>query len=120
MTTIAKPTGEDSHAAPDLETARRINDGLRHLIQQTMDPRSPGPTFLPLREFTVWVARRAEEEGIVLSEDDYVDLIDAVARVELGSRVGSWVSQLIDLPKDEGEWSSGMTALLQYTLIEHE
>lgn len=119
-TTTAKPTGEDSYAAPDLETARRIDDGLRHLVQQTMDARSSRPAPLWLREFTLWVQRRAEEDGIVLSDEDYVDLIDAVARVELGCRVGSWISELIDLRGDEREWSGGMAALRQYTFVEDE
>ena len=119
-TMIAKATGEPSQAAPDLETARQINDNLRHLIQQAMDPRSSRPTPLWLREFTLWVQRRAEEDGIVLSEEDYVDLIDAVARVELGSRVGSWISELIDLRGGEREWSGGMATLRQYTFVKHE
>lgn len=85
-----------------------------------MDPSSADSTSTVLREFTLWIERRAEEDGIVLSEEDYVDLIDAVTRVELGSKVGLLISQLMGFPKEPDEWSGGMAAMRQLTFVEHE
>ena len=119
-TTTEKPKGTGNPSVPDVETARQVHAGLRHLIRQAMDPSSTDSTSTALREFTLWIERRAGEDGIVLSEDDYVDLIDAVTRVELGSKVGFLISQLIGLPKETDEWSSGMAAMRQFTFVEHE
>lgn len=119
-TTIEKPKGTGSPSGPDLETARQVHAGLRHLVKQAMDPSSTDSTSTALREFTLWIERQAEEDGIVLSEDDYVDLIDAVARVELGSKVGLLISQLMGLPREADEWSGGMATMRRLTLVEHE
>ena len=124
-TTIENPkgTGTEGTASPhvpDVETARQVHTRLRQLIKRAMDPSSTDSTSTALREFTLWIERRAGEDGIVLSEDDYVDLIDAITRVELGSKVGFLISQLIGLPKEADEWSGGMAAMQQFTFVEHE
>ncbi len=67
----------------------------------------------------LWIERRVAEDEIVLSEDDYVDLIDAVTRVQLGSKVGILISQLMGLPA-EPDKCSGMAAMRHFTFLEHE
>lgn len=61
---------------------------------------------------------------MVLSEDDYIELIEALAKTEIaihvGTWIGSWVSEMIDPPEQSLHWSRGMAMMRHYTLMERE
>ena len=83
-----------------------------------MNPGRPMATSAALREFALWVMRRAEEEGVVLSEDDYVELFDAIARVDLAHRVGSFISESVDLPGEDYQWSDEKGPIRHLTFLQ--
>ena len=117
-TAIARPPETDSATTSELETARRVHDEVVQAIGHAMKPGQSKSTSAVLREFTLWVMKQAQEDGVVLSDDDYAELVDAITRVDVAYRVGSLISELLHIPEDEYQWSSGMVALRQYTFME--
>ena len=116
-TAITRHPETDSAAIPELETARGVHDEVMRAIGRAMKPGQSRSTSAVLREFTLWVMEQAREDGVVLSDDDYIELIDAITRVDVAYRVGSVVSELLHIPEDDFQWSSGMAALRQYTFM---
>ncbi len=114
-TQITRPQETDSPVAPELETAHRVHDEVKRLIAQAMNPGRAASTSAALRDFVLWVMRRAEEDGVVLSENDYVELVDAIARVDVAHRVGSLISELFDLPGEGYQWSGRVASMRHLT-----
>ena len=89
-----------------------------------MNPSRRPRTADLLRELAVGVIRQAESDGVVLSHDDYIELIEAVAKTEMAICLGTWigfrVSEMIDPPEPSLHWSSGMAMMTHYTLMERE
>ena len=110
--------------SPDVDTARQVHDVLRRMIARAMSPSRGRRTTDLLRELAVGVIRQAESDGVVLSEDDYIELIEALAKTEMAihvsSWIGSWVSEMIDPPEPSLHWSGGMAMMRHYTLMERE
>ena len=101
----------------DLKAAQEIRDALAKIIGQSLNP-STQSTSEKLREFAFWVIQQAEKDGITLSEDDYAELIKAIAQVDLGFRVKFLLAELIGQQKASSEWSAGVSTMRQYTFIE--
>ena len=105
----------DTTTAPELETARRVHGEVMRAIGQTMGPGQSQSTSAALREFTLWVMKQAREDGVVLSDEDYVELMDAITRVDVAYRVGTLISELLHVPEEDFQWSGGMAALRHYS-----
>ena len=85
-----------------------------------MNPYRPPQTSDALLELVLGVLRQAESDGVILSDDDYAELIQVIASTELaikvGSRISSWMSGLVDPPEQGSPWSTGMATLRHYTI----
>ena len=111
IATITKPTGTDNPAVPKLEEAHRVHDEVMRVIGRSINP-SGDPRCLSatIRKLAIELTEEAQNRGVVLSEDDYAELAEAVMRVELASHIRIWISGVVG-SHGESTVSSGMVAM---------
>ena len=111
ITTVTKPPDTDSTAAVDLEAAHRVYDEVKRAIGRSVDP-SGDPVCLAatIRKVAAEFTEEAQKQGVVLSEDDYAELAEAVMKAELASHIRIWLSRIFG-QSEQSTVSSGMFAV---------
>ena len=110
-TTMTRDLGTDSAATAELETAHRVYDEVMRVIGRTVTPPAdPHYLSVTIRKLAAGLTEEARNRGVVLSEDDYAELAEAVMRVELASDIRGWISGVVGWP-GESSVSSGMIAM---------
>ena len=111
-TTMTRDLGTDSAATAELEMAHRVHGEVMRVIGRTINPSAADPHSLSvtIRELAAGLTEEARNRGVVLSEDDYAELAEAIMKVELASHIRIWISGAIGSP-EESSVSSGLVAM---------
>lgn len=87
----------------DLEEASRISEAVRAAIAHAFDPSSkPYSRRFPVQAFVVDMMRKAERDGVELSEDDLAELFAAALRVDASLRIGEQIGGVLGAPLRPG------------------
>ena len=110
-TTMTRDLGIDSSGTAEMEMAHRVHKEVMRVIGRTINPSGdPDCLSVTIRKLVAGLAEEARDRGVVLSEDDYAELAEAVMKVELASHIRIWISGVVGSPW-ESSVSTGVVAM---------
>ena len=110
-TTMTRDLGIDSSATAEMEMAHRVHNEVMRVIGRTINPSGdPDCLAVAIRKLAAGLAEEARNRGVVLSEDDYAELAEAVMKVELASHIRIWISDVVG-SLGESSVSTGVVAM---------
>ncbi|WP_419942513.1 hypothetical protein [Candidatus Palauibacter sp.] len=87
----------------DLEQASHISEAVRAAITNALDPSSRFYSRrFPIQAFVVDMMRKAERDGVELSEDDLAELFAAALKVDASLRIGEQIGGVLGAPLKGG------------------
>lgn len=80
---------------PDLETARCAHDAVMRLVGTISPAGNRRELSETLRGLVAGLTEEARIRGVVLSEDDYAELAEAVMNIEVASWIRFWIGHVV-------------------------